>query len=157
VLAPKCTHHARLGKIREVGVHRRAEHYYQQLDALRPLRQEVRLDLSMEGKKHKAWKLLRQIPGIGPIRAALLIVLLQTPHRFRTKRQLWTNSSLGFQTVYKACVRRDSGTQADSDLPPSCHLLFDGAGVFFRSFLTEMIAIAIEAVAQCPICNRAIE
>jgi hypothetical protein len=87
-----------LGKIREVGVRRRAEHYYQQLDVLRLLRQEVRRDLLVESKKHKAWKLLRQIPGIGPIRAALLIALIQTPHRFRTKRQLWTYSGLGLET-----------------------------------------------------------
>ena len=37
----------------------------------------------------RAVKLLRQIPSIGPIRAALLLALFQTPHRFRTKRQLW--------------------------------------------------------------------
>jgi transposase len=87
-----------LGKIREAGVRRRAEHSYQQLDASRSLRQEVRRDLLVESKKHKAWKLLRQIPGIGPIRAALLIALMQTPHRFRTKRQLWTYSGLGLET-----------------------------------------------------------
>ncbi|MGA8557712.1 MAG: transposase [Candidatus Acidiferrales bacterium] len=87
-----------LDKIREAGVRRRAEHYYQQLDALRCLRQEVRRDLLVESKKHKAWKLLRQIPGIGPIRAALLIALMQTPNRFRTKRQLWNYSGLGLET-----------------------------------------------------------
>jgi len=87
-----------LGKISEAGVRRRAEHYYQQLDVLRLLRQEVRQDLLVESKKHKAWKLLRQIPGIGPIRAAVLIALIQTPHRFRTKRQLWNYSGLGLET-----------------------------------------------------------
>jgi transposase len=87
-----------LSKITEAGVRRRAEHYDQQLDALRSLRQEVRRDLMVESKKHKAWKLLRQIPGIGPIRAALLVALIQTPHRFRTKRQLWTYSGLGLET-----------------------------------------------------------
>lgn len=87
-----------LAKISETGVRRRAEHYYQQLDALRPLRMDVRKDLLVEGQKQKAWKLLRQIPGIGPIRAVLLIALIQTPHRFRTKRQLWTYSGLGIET-----------------------------------------------------------
>jgi len=47
-----------LGKIGEPGVRRRAEFYYQQLDALRSVRQEVRRELLAEGKKHKAWKLL---------------------------------------------------------------------------------------------------
>jgi hypothetical protein len=87
-----------LGKIREAGVRRRAEHYYQQLDVLRLLHKEVRRDLLVEAKKHKAWKLLRQIPGIGPIRAAVLIAVMQTPHRFRTKRQLWKYSGLGLET-----------------------------------------------------------
>ena len=91
-----------LGKIQEAGVHRRAEFYYQQLDALRPLRQEVRRELLAEARKHDAWKLLRAIPFIGPIRAALIIAFLQTPHRFRTKRQLWTYSGFGIETYSSA-------------------------------------------------------
>jgi transposase len=86
-----------LAKISEPGVRRRAEFYYQQLDALRLLRQEVRRDLLAESKKHKAWKRLCQIPSIGPIRAAVLLGILQTPHRFRTKRQLWTYSGFGVE------------------------------------------------------------
>jgi transposase len=68
-------------------VRRRADLYYQS-DALDILRQEVRRDLLAESRKHSAMKWLCQIPSIGPIRAALLIALIQTPHRFRTKRQL---------------------------------------------------------------------
>jgi transposase len=86
-----------LAKISEPGVRRRAEFYYQQLDALRVLRQEVRRDLLAESKKHQAWKRLCQIPSIGPIRAAVLLGILQTPHRFRTKRQLWTYSGFGVE------------------------------------------------------------
>jgi hypothetical protein len=52
-----------LGKINEPGVRRRAEFYYQQLDALRVLRQEARRDLLAESKKHKAWKRLCGIPS----------------------------------------------------------------------------------------------
>src|SRR5438876_11798372 len=48
-----------------------------------------RRDLLAESRKHSTAKLLRQIPSIGAIRAALLIALIQTPYRFRTKRQLW--------------------------------------------------------------------
>jgi transposase IS116/IS110/IS902 family protein len=90
--------YAPVGKIAETGVRRRAEIYYQQLDALRSLRQHVRRDLLAESGKHSAMKLLRQIPSIGPIRAALLIALMQTPHRFRTKRQPWAYSGLGLKT-----------------------------------------------------------
>jgi hypothetical protein len=87
-----------LSKIQEAGVRCRAEFTYQQLDALRALRQGVRRDLLAESRKHRATKLLRQIPGIGPIRAALLVAILQTPDRFRTKRQLWAYSGLAIET-----------------------------------------------------------
>jgi len=91
-----------LAKLTEAGVHRRAERLYQQLDVLQSLRQEARRDLLAESQKHSAARLLRRIPCIGPIRAALLIAFIQTPHRFRTKRQLWTYSGLAIET-------RDSG------------------------------------------------
>jgi len=42
------------------------------------VRQEARRDLLVESHKHHAVELLRQIPAIGPIRAALLVALLQT-------------------------------------------------------------------------------
>jgi transposase len=79
-------------------VRRRAELYYRQFDALVILRQQVRQDLLTESRKHGAMKWLRQIPSIGPIRAALLIALIQTPHRFGTKRQLWAYSGLALKT-----------------------------------------------------------
>ena len=91
-----------LGKLTEAGVHLRAERLYRQLDTLQSLRQEARRDLLAESRKHSAARLLQRIPCIGPIRAALLIAFIQTPHRFRTKRQLWAYSGLALET-------RDSG------------------------------------------------
>ena len=98
-----------LAKITEAGVRRRAEFYYQQLDTLRALRQQVRRELLAESGKHKASQLLCQIPSIGPIRAALLIAILQTPHRFRTKRQLWSYGGLGIETHSSADHRYVEG------------------------------------------------
>jgi transposase len=108
-----------LGKIGEPGVHRRAEFYFQQLDALRSLRQQVRCELLAESKKHQAWKSLCQIPSIGPIRAAVLLGILQTPHRFRTKRQLWTFSGLGIETYSSADHRYVEGQLQRSKKPVS--------------------------------------
>jgi transposase len=87
-----------LAKITEPGVRVRAERLYQQLDGLQPVRLEARHELMVESRKHAAVKRLRQIPSIGPIRAALLVALLQTPHRFRTKRQLWAYSGFAVET-----------------------------------------------------------
>src|SRR5260370_9250598 len=74
-----------LAKINEPGVHRRAEVYYQQLDALRCVRQQVRRKRLAERKKHPAWKRLRGNPSIHPIPSARLPAILHTPRRFRTK------------------------------------------------------------------------
>src|SRR5580692_13017577 len=54
-----------LSKIAQAGVRRRAELLYQRLDGLQALRREVRPELLAESRKHKAAKLLRQIPCIG--------------------------------------------------------------------------------------------
>jgi transposase len=106
-----------LKKIGEAGVRRRAEFLYQQLDPLRALRQDVRRELLAESRKHGATKLLRQIPCIGPIRAALLIALIQTPHRFRSKRQLWTYSGLAIDTRESAQYRYVDGQLQRSKKP----------------------------------------
>jgi transposase len=87
-----------LAKLVEPGVRVRAQRFYQQLDLLQPVRLEARCELLQESHKHPALKLLRQIPSIGPIRAALLVALLQSPNRFRSKRQLWAYSGFAVQT-----------------------------------------------------------
>ena len=54
------------------GLRRRAEHLYQELDALQPLRRAVRRELMAECRKHRAAEWLQSVPFLGPIRAALL-------------------------------------------------------------------------------------
>ena len=106
-----------LNKLPQAGLRRRAELLYQQLDGLQDLRREVRPEFLAESRKHKAAKLLRQIPCIGPVRAARLIGLMQTPHRFRSKRQLWTYSGLGIETHDSAQYRFVSGQVQRSKKP----------------------------------------
>ena len=83
-----------LNKIPHAGVRRRAELLYEPLDGLQALRRKLRPELLAESRKHKAAKLLRQIPCIGPIRAARLIAktgatfLLQGAHFRGHKRSL---------------------------------------------------------------------
>ena len=106
-----------LNKIPHAGVRRRAELLYQQFDGLQGLRRTLRPELLAESRKHKAVKLLRQIPCIGPIRAARLMALMQTPHRFRSKRQLWTYSGLGIETHDSAQYRYVRGQLQRSQKP----------------------------------------
>jgi transposase len=107
-----------LGKITQASVRRRAELSYEQLDALVSLRKQARQELLAESKKHPAWKLLRSIPALGPIRAAVLMAIVQTPHRFRTNRMFWKYSGFGIVTQTSADHQVVDGQLQRSKKPP---------------------------------------
>src|SRR6266567_4775356 len=94
-----------LQKIEHAGVRRRAELLYQQLDGLQALRRTLRPELLAESRKHKASKLLRQIPCIGPIRAARLIALMQTPQQIRGLNR---NHNHEMKEIFKGAAARAS-------------------------------------------------
>ena len=108
-----------LKQLPESGVQRRAARLYQQLDDLRPLHRQARQELLAESRKHPASTLLRQIPWLGPIRVALLIAFLQTPYRFRTKRQLWAYSGLALRTRVSGEYRSAGGQLQRAKRPPA--------------------------------------
>ena len=74
----------------------------EELDCLVPLSEEAENELVAEGRKHAATKILRSVPGIGPVRAAVILGVAGTPHRFRTKRQFWAYYGLGIVTKTSA-------------------------------------------------------
>lgn len=84
-----------LSQLRESGVRRRTQWLYQQLDALLVLRRQARAAMIAESRKHAAYKVLKSIPTLGPVRVSVLLAVIQTPYRFRTKRKLWTYGGLG--------------------------------------------------------------
>jgi len=108
-----------LENLRETGVRRRAERLYEQLDFLIRIRKETRTEMLAESRKHPASHLLQQIPRLGPIRVALLIALIQTPHRFRTKRQLWGYCGLALRTRNSGEYRYTGGQLQHSKKPPA--------------------------------------
>src|ERR1700745_239927 len=84
----KSVYHGETGVRMLGGTRRRAEELYQTLDMLQHLRQQARRELLAESRKHTITAKLRQIPSLGPIRSALAVALIQTPHRFSVKRKL---------------------------------------------------------------------
>ena len=84
--------------LQESGVRQRAGWLYDQLDHLRPLRRQAKQAVIGESRKHRAVKLLQTIPQLGPVRAALAVATIDTPHRFRTRHQLWSYSGLAVVT-----------------------------------------------------------
>lgn len=107
-----------LSKLADAAVRRRAELFYQELDALSAVRKQARHDLLAASRKQPGRRCLRQIPYIGPIWTALLIALLQTPHRFRTKRQLWAYCGLSIRTSSSADYRYVDGELKRSKKSP---------------------------------------
>jgi len=106
-----------LSQLREAGLQRRAERLYQELDGLQQLRRQARQEVIAECRKHGAAKLLRTVPFLGPLRAALLIGRVQTPHRFRSKRQFWAYCGLALETRSSADYRFQSGQLVRSKKP----------------------------------------
>lgn len=87
-----------LEQLTEPGVRQRVVWLYEQLDQLRPLRRRAKQAMLAESRTHRAVALLRTIPQLGPIRSALIVATVDTPHRFRTRRQLWSYSGLAVVT-----------------------------------------------------------
>jgi len=106
-----------LAKLAERGVKRRAELLYQQLESLDALVQEARREMLAESRKQKVSRCLRRISTLGSISVALLIATVDTPHRFRTKRQFWTYCGLAVVTRTSADYYFDQGALRRSRRP----------------------------------------
>jgi len=87
-----------LAQLATPGLRQRAESLYRELDALHPLRLQAKREMLAECRKHSAMKWLRSVPFLGKVRTAVLIGRVQTPHRFRTKRQFWSYCGLALET-----------------------------------------------------------
>jgi len=87
-----------LAKLDSPAVCARAARQWQELDLVERLSEEASKDLVAEAQKHAATRILRSVPGIGPIRAAVILGVAGTPHRFRTKKQFWGYCGLAVVT-----------------------------------------------------------
>jgi transposase len=87
-----------LGKLTEPGAKERANFLYEQLATLKRLRHEAKRTLLKEARRQPAYQLLLSIPWLGPISVAQIIAVVETPFRFRSKRQFWTYVGLAVVT-----------------------------------------------------------
>jgi len=76
----------------------RVTRLYEHLDFLLEQKKQAEADLLREAKQHPIVRILETAPGFGPIRAARVVPIVVTPHRFRTKRQFWSYCGLGIVT-----------------------------------------------------------
>jgi transposase len=72
-----------------------AKTYYAELEMLMELRRQAQKEMRKEARKHKIYRVLRTVPGMGPNRVAELLPIVITPYRFPNKRMFWTYCGLG--------------------------------------------------------------
>ena len=98
-----------LAQLSDPGSQLRAELLWAELDVLRKLRPRAKAAMLAEARHDPAWSVLRSIPFLGPVRVVLLLATLQTPWRFRTKRNLWAYAGLAVVTYSSADYVIESG------------------------------------------------
>ena len=98
-----------LGQLQEPGTRERASQLYEQLAQLDEWVSKARLQMLRESRKHKARKILEQIPTLGEISVALLIATVDTPFRFRSIRQFWPYCGLAVVRHTSADYRFEQG------------------------------------------------
>jgi len=77
---------------------RRAEWLGQQVDTTTEAYELAESWLKEEAKKCTEVQRLKTVPGLGDVRAAQVVALVVTPHRFRKTRQFWSYCGLGIVT-----------------------------------------------------------
>lgn len=87
-----------LQKLSEPGARFRAESLFAELETLQELRQASKQRMIEQARQHPDYRILSRLPAFGPVRVSVLLAVVGTPHRFRTKRQLWPYSGLAVIT-----------------------------------------------------------
>ena len=98
-----------LRQLANEGVRFRAQTLYAELAVLQELRPAAKQAMLREARRDPAWSTLRSIPFLGPVRVALLLAVMQTPWRFRTKRRLWAYAGLAVVRRTTAEYELDAG------------------------------------------------
>jgi len=92
---------------------------YSEHDSIAEIRAQAEANLVAEVRRHRISRVLQTCPGIGPIRAAQLLPVVVTPHRFRTKRQFWSYCGLGVVMRSSADWIRDASGKWQRSRVPS--------------------------------------
>ncbi len=74
------------------------------------MRRKAKEAMIAEARRQPAWKILRSIPFLGPVRVAQIIAIVGTPFRFRGKRRFWPYIGLGVITHSSADKEIVAGT-----------------------------------------------
>ena len=89
---------AYLDRLSHESIARQLGSLYLVLDATLAAQKQAKAQMLRLGKRYSEIATFQQVPGIGPIGAHLFDAFIQTPHRFKTKQQLWRYCRLGIRS-----------------------------------------------------------
>lgn len=109
----------------------RADFLHRQLDQLMIMRRESKKEMLKAARQQAGYRVLMSIPGLGPVRVAILLAIIVTPHRFATKRQIWkyaglsvlTRTSSDYKMINGQAVRVRRKTDTRGLTPDFNHLM----------------------------------
>lgn len=107
-----------LARLDNQGAQLRAQTLYAELDLLLQLRPAAKRAWLAEARRDPAWAVLQSVPFFGPVRVGLLLAIMQTPWRFRTKRQLWAYAGFAVVTRTTAEYGWEAGQPVRRTRPP---------------------------------------
>jgi len=99
-----------LEKLAEEGARFRSRMLFEQLEKLQELRRAAKQEFLAQGKRQADYPILCSLPGVGPLRASVLLAFVGTPHRFRTKQHFWPYCGLAVITRTSADHQVVNGT-----------------------------------------------
>jgi transposase len=107
-----------LERLDSPGARARAASLLAQLDLLLELRPKAKAAMIAEARKQPGWRLLSSVPFLGAVRVSQLLAIIVTPHRFRTKRNLWPYGGLAVVTRTSAEAEFRDGQLRRRARPP---------------------------------------
>ena len=78
------------------------ESQYEQMDAVETNQRKLLGKLDRELRRTKEYGLLKTIPGVGTVTAAIFITVIDDPFRFSTKRKLWKYAGLSVRSTWSS-------------------------------------------------------
>lgn len=87
--------HDYLRRIKHLTIKNQLNRLYSVMDEAEAMQSLALKSIIQLGRKYPEIKEFKRIPGIGDILAHIFDSIIQTPHRFANKRQLWRYSRLG--------------------------------------------------------------
>ncbi len=115
--------HDYLSQIKHLNISNQLHRLYSIMDETESMQKLALKAMKQLGRKYSEIKEFKKIPGVGDIGAHIFDAIIQTPHRFANKRQLWRYCRLGI-------------TDRSSDGKPLGYKRLDRSGVSELKSLT---------------------